>query len=130
MNRCKRICSPHDIPVFIVYCRCRVSGYESEYGRFTRWLEEHYPEAVELRNVSYGIAKEFTSYPDVFADGGAVAELPAPDDAVDVEAVTLPAGVSVELDAATAKAVDAIRLEGESRADAIRRAVESLAGAK
>ena len=70
------------------------------------------------------------AFPDVFADGGAVAELPAPDDVVDVEAVTLPAGVSVELDAATAKAVDAIRLDGESRADAIRRAVESLARAK
>ena len=72
----------------------------------------------------------FRAFPDVFADGGAVAELPAPDDVVDVEAITLPAGVSVELDAATAKAVDAIRLDGESRADAIRRAVESLAGAK
>jgi len=48
---------------------------------------------------------------------------------IEAEAVVVAAGATVELDAETLAKVDAVRHNGESRADAIRRAVEMLAKA-
>lgn len=70
--------------------------------------------------------REMQAFPAVFAPV-AVASLPAPAaDVVEAEAVVVPAGGGVELDADTLAAVDTIRREGETRADAIRRAVAML----
>lgn len=69
-------------------------------------------------------AKHMAAFPCVFAAGSAGA-LAAPGDTVDAEAVVV--SETVELDADTLAAVDTIRKDGESRAEAIRRAVETLA---
>ncbi len=39
-----------------------LSGYESQYDRFARWVAKHYPDATEMRHVSKAMADEFMAY--------------------------------------------------------------------
>lgn len=90
-------------------------------GHTSPAMTRHYLHLSELAK-----QREMQAFPAVFAPV-AVASLPAPDDVLEAEAVIIPAGEAVELDADTLAAVDAVRQEGETRADAIRRAVALLA---
>lgn len=110
------IAAEHGVPLAIV---------QAVVGHTSLAMTRHYTHVGEE-----AARRHLAVFPDVFgtgAGGTSVPALEAPQNAsVDVEGEVRD-GCTVELDAATLAKLDAVRREGESLADAVRRAVETLA---
>lgn len=112
----------HTFVTIAAECGIPLATVQAIVGHTAPAMTQHYTHVREEAAQSHMLA-----FPDVFSmptGGNAVAAL-TDYNVIDVEAVETSA--TVELDAETLAAVDAIRKGGESRIDVIRRAVKKLA---